>query len=175
MTFEKNRIEILQQIGHVGDRLYYYSGAKVCEFFTFVKSFYHSWNDEIFEDLLDKMNVRKNLQKKIRELSRGNTLKIALIACLSCKHKYFILDEPTSGLDIITRQELYHIINEYRDNETTVLFSTHMIEDIEMMATHIILLHDGELVLDGNLQNLLLTHHMATPKDLILRYIGELE
>lgn len=152
---KENREEILSYTGFVGDQLHFYGDALVHQYFSFMKSFYPTWDNDIFIDLKNKLAVNSYEKVKLKHLSKGNAVKVGLIACLSCKHKYVILDEPTSGLDVAMRQELYEIINTYLSPECTVIFSTHMIEDIDSMASHIVLLNKGSLILDDDIDSLM--------------------
>jgi ABC-2 type transport system ATP-binding protein len=174
LELRSNRESILSQIGYVGDRLFFYQDAYVKDYYSFVKSFYPSWSDTVFEKLLARLNSDIYLNIKMKHLSKGNAVKTGLIACLSCKHKYLLLDEPTSGLDISMREELYNIINEYRVPETTTIFSTHMTEDIDSMATHILLIDDGRLVLNEGLgSSNSESDSVANTKELILSFLAK--
>jgi ABC-type multidrug transport system, ATPase component len=155
LSIDNNRIEIYSQLGYVRDSLYFYRNIKVVDFFKFVRSFYQRWDQLVYEKLLDNMEVKKYLNIKIKELSRGNIVKISLIACLSCMNKYIFLDEPTSGLDISARMEVYKILKIWKSKDSIIIFSTHLAEDVESVASHILLLHNGKLILNGEIKHIL--------------------
>jgi ABC-2 type transport system ATP-binding protein len=171
LPLKENREDILRRIGYVGDRLYFYRDASVTEYYSFVKSFCPTWDDRIFSELLVKLQADIYLDMKIKHLSKGNALKAALIACLSHRPKYLLLDEPTAGLDIAMRQEFYGIVNDYRADGTIAVFSTHMAEDIECMATHISLLNAGHLALNGAISALVDNADASGIRNLVLEYL----
>ncbi|MDR2042855.1 MAG: ABC transporter ATP-binding protein [Clostridium sp.] len=146
LSYKENRERILQQLGYVGDRLFFYRESKVSEFFEFVSSFYQNWDEAEKSSLIRTFRLEKYLRHKLSALSRGTALKVALVACLSSRHQYIVLDEPTSGLDLETRDDFYRVLKEHRDPESLVLFSTHLTEDVEELADQIILISDGSLL-----------------------------
>ena len=89
--------------------------------------------------------------KKVKELSKGMQMKLMLACAFSYDAKLLILDEPTSGLDPVSRDELLDILLEYiEDGEHSVLFSTHITEDLERVADYITYINYGELFFSGN-------------------------
>lgn len=107
---------------------------------------YDEWNEELFWSHLIKFNINKKL--KVRELSRGMKIKLMLAIALSHKAELLILDEPTSGLDPSMREEFVEIISEYmEDDNHTVLFSTHITQDLEAIADYIVFIDKGKIVL----------------------------
>jgi ABC-2 type transport system ATP-binding protein len=172
LELKSNRESILAQLGYVGDSLHFYGDAYVKDYYSFVKSFYPSWDDALFTKLLDQLTGEIYLNIKMKHLSKGNAIKTALIACLSCRHRYLLLDEPTSGLDISTREELYSVINEYRTPDNTTIFSTHLTEDIDCMASHILLIDDGRLKLNEKLDSAISGDRTAAnTKELLLSHL----
>ena len=95
---------------------------------------------------LNKFGIDRKL--KVKELSRGMKIKLMLAIALSHKAELLILDEPTSGLDPSMREEFLEIISDYmKDENHTVLFSTHITQDLEAIADYIIFIDDGKIVL----------------------------
>ncbi|MDR1135956.1 MAG: ABC transporter ATP-binding protein [Clostridiales Family XIII bacterium] len=168
---KENREEILSYTGFVGERLNFYGDALVRQYFSFMKSFYPDWDNDTFADLKSKLAVDVYEKVKLKNLSRGNALKVGLIACLSCRHKYIILDEPTSGLDVAMRQEFYGIINTHISHEATVIFSTHMVEDIDSMASHLVLLNNGVIVLNDKIDSLVQNNGNENLRNIIIQNI----
>lgn len=110
---------------------------------------YKNWNSDIYFSYLKKFGLEK--EKKVSELSRGMKIKLMLSIAFSHKAKILILDEPTSGLDPAMRDELVNIILEFmEDEENTVLFSTHITQDLHRIADYIIFIDKGKLVFEGS-------------------------
>ena len=107
---------------------------------------YDEWNENAYWKFLEKFNIDKKL--KVKELSRGMKIKLMLSIALSHNAELLILDEPTSGLDPSMREEFVEVISDYmQDDNHTVLFSTHITQDLETIADYIVFIDNGEIVL----------------------------
>lgn len=107
---------------------------------------YDAWNENAYWKFLEKFNIDKKL--KVKELSRGMKIKLMLSIALSHNAELLILDEPTSGLDPSMREEFVEVISDYmQDDKHTVLFSTHITQDLETIADYIVFIDNGEIVL----------------------------
>lgn len=98
---------------------------------------------------MDKFQVKGKKTDKVKSLSKGNQQKIQLIATLIHEPKLIILDEPFSGLDPVNAELLKQGIIELKDQGSCVIFSSHNMENVEKICDHLIMLRDGETVLDG--------------------------
>ena len=106
---------------------------------------YEDWDTERFFNFLKRFGIP--LKSKVADLSRGMKIKLMLSIALSHNANLLILDEPTSGLDPGMRDEFADIIQEFvEEEENTVLFSTHITQDLEAIADYIIFIDDGKLV-----------------------------
>lgn len=107
---------------------------------------YDKWEENTYWNFLEKFNIDKKL--KVKELSRGMKIKLMLSIALSHNAELLILDEPTSGLDPSMREEFVEVISDYMQNDRhTVLFSTHITQDLETIADYIVFIDNGEIVL----------------------------
>ena len=107
---------------------------------------YDAWNENTYWEFLEKFHIDKKL--KVKELSRGMKIKLMLSIALSHNAELLILDEPTSGLDPSMREEFVEVISDYmQDDRHTVLFSTHITQDLETIADYIVFIDNGEIVL----------------------------
>lgn len=98
------------------------------------------------DDLLVLVGL-KDTKKKTKTYSRGMKQRLGIAQALLNRPKLLICDEPTSALDPIGRKEILDILQQVK-GETTVLFSTHVLSDVEKICDHIVLLHEGEIKLD---------------------------
>lgn len=109
---------------------------------------YENWNETSYYGYLDKFKLDRD--KKVEELSRGMKIKLMLAIALSHQAKILILDEPTSGLDPAMRDELVDMILDFmEDEENTVLFSTHITQDLDRIADYIVFIDEGQIVFEG--------------------------
>jgi ABC-2 type transport system ATP-binding protein len=129
----------------------WFTGAQMLAHF---KTFYPRWNNEKVDSLLRNWDVDPN--KKISHLSVGQKQKLSIIRALAHEPDLLILDEPVASLDPLGRREfLQELIRDIVERESTVLFSTHILSDLERVAMNIAFLRDGNLVLEGELDQLL--------------------
>lgn len=107
-------------------------------------------DDDILENHFDRFEIKGTLDDKIKSLSKGNQQKVQLLASLIYKPEFLILDEPFSGLDPYNANLLMGIIKEINTEGTTILFSSHNMENVEYLCDRLIMLKNGKLVLNGS-------------------------
>lgn len=112
----------------------------------------------------DKFEIKGKLNDKIKDLSKGNQQKVQLLASLIYKPDFLILDEPFSGLDPYNIRLLQDIIKEVNESGTTIIFSSHNMENIEDMCNKLVMLKDGQVVLEGSPKEI----RNSYPKDKLL-------
>ncbi len=100
---------------------------------------------------LERFDLADRANRKVEELSKGNQQKIQFILSLIHDPKLLILDEPFSGLDPLNQLLLKEIIQEKREAGTTILFSTHQMEQVERLCTNICLINEGKIIIEGSL------------------------
>src|SRR5581483_2892092 len=100
---------------------------------------------------MERFELTDKKQAKVEELSKGNQQKVQLIGTLLHEPELIILDEPQSGLDPVNMVLVRELLIDLRNEGKTILLSTHMMAEAEMMADHIILIDRGRVVLDGRL------------------------
>src|SRR5476649_1668316 len=102
------------------------------------------------EGLLAKTEIKR--ASKIRQLSKGMVAQLHLALVMAIDAKLLVLDEPTLGLDILYRKEFYQsLLNDYFDEQKTILVTTHQIEEIEHILTDLIFIREGRIVLDATM------------------------
>ena len=142
---EKNKLDN-QKIGVIMDDSFLAKDWNMELVNQAMKVGYDEWNENAYWKFLEKFNIDKKL--KVKELSRGMKIKLMLSIALSHNAELLILDEPTSGLDPSMREEFVEVISDYmQDDNHTVLFSTHITQDLETIADYIVFIDNGEIVL----------------------------
>ena len=107
-------------------------------------------DDTTLENYFDRFEIKGSLDDKIKSLSKGNQQKVQLLASLIYKPEFLILDEPFSGLDPYNASLLMGIIKEINEEGTTILFSSHNMENVEYLCDRLIMLRNGKIVLNGS-------------------------
>ena len=122
--------------------------------------FYPGWDRDLFDELLARLDVPPRL--RVKDLSRGQGVKLRLVLALAHRPELLILDEPTSGLDPVARLEVLDILRDFLIAEgRTVLFSTHITSDLERIADHLRVIGDGRIRFAGTLPDLVEQWAMA--------------
>jgi ABC-2 type transport system ATP-binding protein len=152
-TLERDLIEIRKRVAYVSENRYLYEWMTVAESINFTRAFHESWDDAKAESLLKRFSLPPD--KKVRQLSRGNRARLCLLLALAYNPELIILDEPTSGLDPIVRRDfIENIVAEISDEGKTVLFSSHIVEEVERVADYVGIINDGEMLLVNSLEEI---------------------
>lgn len=142
---DARNLNYLQDVGIIMDDSFLSKDWKISLVNDAMKCGYENWEEEKFFEYVKKFGIEKD--KKVRELSRGMKIKLMLSIALSHQANLLILDEPTSGLDPSMRDELTDILKDFvEDENNTVLFSTHITEDLDRIADYIIFIDDGKII-----------------------------
>ena len=125
-----------------------------------LERFYPDWDRDLLDDLLTRLDVPARV--KVKDLSRGQGVKLQLALALAHRPELLILDEPTSGLDPVARLEVLDILRDFLIAEgRTVLFSTHITSDLERIADHLRVIGAGRTRFAGTLPDLVEQWAMA--------------
>lgn len=140
------------RLGYVPQEAKFYNWMKVRQVVEYWASFYENWDNVWAEQLLDRWDLPRD--HRVGPLSPGQLQRLALVVALGHRPDLLILDEPVASLDPVGRREtLRQLIELTQDGEHTVLFSTHILSDLERVASHVAILLDGRIVcfeeLDG--------------------------
>ena len=142
---EKDEFAVKNSIGFVSGLDGFYNSKRIKQVTDITKKFFSNWSDETYKNLLEKFNLDEN--KFIKNLSAGMKVKYQLALAMSHDAKLLILDEPTSGLDPVSRDELVILFQDYvADGEHSILFSTHVISDLEKCADYITYIKKGKIL-----------------------------
>lgn len=143
------------QIGYMPEERGLYKKMKVGEQITYLarlKGFSRKEAKKQLEYWLEKFDIQDWRHKKVEELSKGMQQKIQFISTVIHEPKLLILDEPFSGLDPVNTNLIRDEIDELHKKGTTILFSTHRMEQVEQICENIVLINKGTNVLDGSVE-----------------------
>ena len=139
--------DIKQRIGYTGGAVNFYKKRKIKDLIGITKTFYKNWDDKICENYMKIFSL--DAEKTPSELSEGMKVKLSLVLALSHGAELLILDEPTSGLDPVSRNELLEIFKYLKSKGISILFSTHIISDLEKCADEITYIRNGKIIYTG--------------------------
>lgn len=146
-TFAEDEEGILNSMACVFDSPHFGINSKPKNLVKYYKAAFKNFDMDVYNRLTAKFCLPQNL--RISKYSYGMQRKYCLVLALSCRPEILVLDEPTSGVDPIDRNEIIGLIQEYMmDENNTVLFSTHVTEDLDKIADYIVIFDRGKVVLD---------------------------
>ena len=169
LDLKEHETAIKQRIGYAGGAVDYYKKKKIRNLIDITKRFYNHWDDEVYRKYMKMFSLDEN--KMPSQLSEGMKVKLNLVIALSHGAELLILDEPTSGLDPVSREELLEIFKYLKSKGVSILFSTHIISDLEKCADEITYIREGKIVYTESMLGF--TGNENTLEDVMLRYEKE--
>lgn len=139
-------VELKRRIGYVPELHRIYRWMRVDELLRFTAAFYPRWDHDLSTSLLQMFDLPP--RRKVKQLSKGMTSKLGLLLALAPQPELLILDEPTSGLDPLIRDEfLEGVLAAHGDDNRTMLFSSHHVDDVQRVADEIGIMDRGQMIL----------------------------
>lgn len=157
-------VEVLSRLGYLSEDRDLPGWMRVRELMRYTQAFYPAWDEAYAEQLRERFALDPGT--KIKHLSRGEKAKVGLLAALAYRPELLLLDEPSSGLDPSARRHILEaIVRTVADEGRTVVFSSHLLEEIERVADKVAMIHAGKVVFQGDLNDIREAHHR-----LVLRF-----
>lgn len=148
-----NNPKLKEYIGYVGEQNHLYKNFKIKDIIELYKKVYSNFDTDRYTSLNTHFNIDDT--KKIKDLSKGMKTSLNIMLNLSIKPKLLLMDEPTSGLDPIKRKKLFNIlVNEVLENNTTILISSHNLNEIERISDSISLIDKGKIQYSNTIENI---------------------
>ncbi len=146
----KQRDELMRQVCFIADVAVLPRWMRVWQALDYVDGVHPNFNREKALYFLSKTKIKHN--SRVKELSKGMVAQLHLALVMAIDAKLLILDEPTLGLDIIYRKEFYSsLLNDYFDEERTIIITTHQVEEVEHILTDLMFIKDGDIILKASM------------------------
>ncbi|WP_288222371.1 ABC transporter ATP-binding protein [uncultured Clostridium sp.] len=141
---EKDKVEILKEVGYLPSEVFYYDNMKARDLLNYSASFYNKDCSEKIKELSEALEL--DLNKKIEDMSLGNKKKVGIVQGLLHSPKLIILDEPTSGLDPLMQKKFFEIIKKENERGATVLFSSHILSEVQKICDRVAIIKEGRII-----------------------------
>jgi len=147
-------IELKKHIGYLAENNPLYPEMYVREFLAFIGNIHQIKNLESrIQEVIEWVGLQKEAHKKINELSKGYQQRVGIAQAILHDPRILILDEPTSGLDPNQRDEIRNLIQSLQKNRI-ILFSSHLLSEVEAICDRVLLIHQGKLVCDSPMKEI---------------------
>jgi ABC-2 type transport system ATP-binding protein len=154
-------VGVLGRIGYLSEENDLPGWMRVGELIRYTRAFYPSWDDGYAEEL--RRSFELDPAARVKELSKGQKARTGLLIALAYRPELLVLDEPSSGLDPLVRHDiLAAIIRTIADEGRTVLFSSHLLEEVERVSDYVAMIHQGRVMFSAALDDIKTTHRCVT-------------
>ena len=148
----RDPVGVLSRIGYLSEEPELPEWMRVDELMAFTQAFHPTWDASYARELIETFGL--DASKKVKELSKGMRAQAGLVAAVAHRPELLILDEPSSGLDAVVRRDILDaIVRTVTDDGRTVIFSSHLLDEVERMSDHVTMLHAGRVTLSGALDD----------------------
>ena len=143
----RDRVSLMRDVSYIADVAALPSWIRVDQLLTVMRNTHPAFDQAKTMEFLSGTDIR--MDQEVRQLSKGMKTQLHLALVMGVNARLLILDEPTLGLDIIYRKKFYsQLLNEYFDEDRTILVTTHQIEEIEHILTDVLFIDKGRMILD---------------------------
>ncbi len=149
----EQRADLMQGVSFIADTATLPGWMRVRELLDYTAGVHPRFDRRAAEASLAATEIR--LDRRIRELSKGMTVQLHLALVMAIDARLLVLDEPTLGLDILFRKRFFdQLINDYFFGERSIIISTHQVEEVENILTHVLFMHRGRIVMNKSLSEI---------------------
>lgn len=157
----ENPVGTLGRIGYLSEDRDLPNWMRVGELMRYTQAFFPNWDDRYAEELREAFDLDANA--KVKNLSRGQRARAGLLIALAHRPELLVLDEPSSGLDPVVRRDILGaIIRTIADEGRTVLFSSHLLDEVERVADRVAIIHQGRIMLTASMDEIKESHRRVT-------------
>jgi ABC-2 type transport system ATP-binding protein len=154
-------VGVLSRVGYLSEEHDLPGWMRIDELLRYTQAFYPSWDEKYADELREMFAL--DPAAKVKALSRGQRARTGLLVALAYRPEILVLDEPSSGLDPLVRRDILGaIIRAIADDGRTVLFSSHLLDEVERVSDHVAMIDEGKIVFAAPLDEVKETHCSVT-------------
>lgn len=143
----RNPVDVRSSLGFMADDLPIF-GMRIADLLRTLSGYYATWDQDLAQEMLRRFEI--DPKKNTTQLSRGEGTRVRLLAAMAFRPKLLVLDEPAAGLDLSGRRQLLEsVLSVVRDPSRSVIFSSHLLHDVERISDRLLVLDGGNVIRDG--------------------------
>ena len=153
----KNPESVLKRIGYLSEERDLPDWMSIEELMRYSNAYHSNWDSAFASELLSTFAL--DSRQSVKDLSRGMRAQVALVVAVAHRSDLLILDEPYSGLDALVRKDILNaVVRTISEEGRTVIFSSHLLEEVERLSDHVVMIQQGRITLDASLETLANSH-----------------
>jgi ABC-2 type transport system ATP-binding protein len=148
----RDPVGVLRRVGYLSEERELPEWMRVDELMAYTQAYHPTWDTAYARELVETFGL--DTSRKVKDLSKGMRAQAGLLVAVAHRPELLILDEPSSGLDAVVRRDILDaIVRTVADDGRTVIFSSHLLDEVERMSDHVTLIHQGRVTLSGVLDD----------------------
>ncbi len=148
-----DRVNLMRDVAFIADTATLPKWARIDQILTYTDAVHPNFSRERAESFLKQTGI--DTSRRVKTLSKGMKVQVHLALVMAIDASLLVLDEPTLGLDILFRKTFYtNLLNDYFDENRTIIVSTHQIEEIEHILTDVVFINQGQIMLDSSMDDI---------------------
>ncbi len=156
----RDPVGVLRKVGYLSEQRELPEWMRLDELLRYTQAYHPTWDSSYAGELLDSFGLDR--RKKFADLSQGMRAQAGLVVAVAHRPDLLILDEPSSGLDVVVRQDILDaIVRTVADEGRTVIFSSHLLDEVERMCDHVTVMHEGRVALQGSVDEIRGMHRVS--------------
>ncbi len=174
--YKEHKNNVKKEIGYLSGNTKLYNRLSPRELMSIFGSLYEMTKEEIemsIDSIVDIMQMQEFIDNKIENLSTGQTQRTSIARCLIHNPSIYIFDEPTLGLDVIASKSIIDFMKTEKERGKTVIYSTHYMEEAEILCDRIYMMHKGKFIASGTSEELKSTYNTNSLRDIFITLVDE--
>ncbi len=154
-------LDVLGRIGYLSEERDLPEWMSIAQLMRYTEAYYPKWDHDYAVELLKTFKL--DPEHKVKNLSKGMRAQVGLVAAVAHRPQLLLLDEPSSGLDAVVREDILNAgVRTVSDDGRTVIFSSHLLDEVEQMSDHVTMIDDGRVLLDSDLADIKRQHQHSS-------------
>lgn len=153
----RDPVNVLRRVGYLSEYRELPEWMRLAELLRYTQAYYPTWDQRYAESLLEMFGLDPG--KRFSDLSQGMRAQAGLVVAVAHRPEMLVLDEPSSGLDVVVRQDILDaIVRTVSEEGRTVIFSSHLLDEVERMCDHVTIMHLGKVAVQGSVDEIRAQH-----------------